>query len=150
MYELRWNPFLKWWVIESSESQKKPLIPEDYYPFCLVSDKVPNDYEVLSYDNDWTVLKPNPLEISSDFLSTIYKTAKSFGKCEVILYSPVHNSSLGEISLLQVEKLMDLWVERYNFILLYVIQKLRNLTLVQRQSLGPMGIQHHLRRKLKN
>lgn len=113
MYELRWNPVLKWWVMVSSERQNRPLTPEDYCPFCPESDKVPDDYVVLSYPNDWPILREDPPEVSPEG-SPIYKRAKSYGKCEVILYSPNHNTSLGELSLEQIEKLFKLWVERYN------------------------------------
>jgi UDPglucose--hexose-1-phosphate uridylyltransferase len=112
MYELRWNPVLKWWVMVSSERQNRPLTPDDYCPFCPGSDKIPEDYEVLSYENDWPILLPNPPEVTpSD--SPIFRNAKSYGKCEVILYSPEHDSSLGDLSLENIEKLIELWVDKY-------------------------------------
>ncbi len=111
MYELRWNPVLKWWVMVSSERQNRPVLPEGYCPFCPGSGKVPEDYDVFSYQNDWPIMKPNPPEVFSS--SSFYKVAKSYGKCEVILYSPDHNSSLGQLPLKQIEKLVNLWTERY-------------------------------------
>jgi UDPglucose--hexose-1-phosphate uridylyltransferase len=112
MYELRWNPVLKWWVMVSSERQKRPLTPTDYCPFCPGSDKVPPNYEVLSYDNDWPILSPEPPEVTP-LDSSFYRNAKSYGKCEVILYSPRHKSSLGELSLDNIKKLIDLWADKY-------------------------------------
>ncbi len=112
MYELRWNPVLKWWVMVSSERQNRPLTPKDYCPFCPGSGKVPDDYGVLSYDNDWPILSSLPPEVEPTN-SSIFKNAKSYGKCEVILYSPEHNSSLGELSGESIEKLIDLWVDKY-------------------------------------
>jgi UDPglucose--hexose-1-phosphate uridylyltransferase len=112
MYELRWNPVLKWWVMVSSERQNRPLTPHDYCPFCLGSGKIPDNYEVLSYENDWPILSPDPPEVN--FVdSSIFKNAQSYGKCEVILYSPKHDSSLGELSLDNIEKLINLWVDKY-------------------------------------
>jgi UDPglucose--hexose-1-phosphate uridylyltransferase len=112
MYELRWNPVLKWWVMVSSERQNRPLTPDDYCPFCPGSDKIPEDYEVLSYENDWPILLPNPPEVTPPD-SPIFRNAKSYGKCEVILYSPEHDSSLGDLSLENIEKLIELWVAKY-------------------------------------
>jgi UDPglucose--hexose-1-phosphate uridylyltransferase len=112
MYELRWNPVLKWWVMVSSERQNRPLTPDDYCPFCPGSGKIPDDYEVLSYENDWPILQPDPPEVNFKD-SSIFKNAKSFGKCEVILYSPEHDSSLGDLSLENIEKLIELWVDKY-------------------------------------
>jgi UDPglucose--hexose-1-phosphate uridylyltransferase len=112
MYELRWNPVLKWWVMVSTERQDRPLIPKDYCPFCPGSDKVPDGYEVLSYDNDWPILSPEPPGVKSTG-SSIFKNAKSYGKCEVVLYSPEHKSSLGELSTENIRKLIELWVKKY-------------------------------------
>lgn len=112
MYELRWNPVLKWWVMVSTERQNRPLTPEDYCPFCPGSDKVPNEYEVMSYDNDWPILSQEPSEVKPTG-SSIFKNAKSYGKCEVILYSPEHDNSLGELSIDNIKKLIELWVKKY-------------------------------------
>jgi UDPglucose--hexose-1-phosphate uridylyltransferase len=112
MYELRWNPVLKWWVMVSSERQNRPLTPKDYCPFCPGSDKVPENYDVFPYDNDWPILNPDPPEVEPTG-SALFKNAKSYGKCEVILYSPEHKSSLGKLSDKNIEKLIELWVKKY-------------------------------------
>jgi UDPglucose--hexose-1-phosphate uridylyltransferase len=96
----------------SSKRQNRPLVPTDYCPFCPGSDKVPRNYEVLSYDNDWPILSPEPPEVTP-LDSSFYRNAKSYGKCEVILYSPRHKSSLGELSLDNIKKLIDLWADKY-------------------------------------
>jgi UDPglucose--hexose-1-phosphate uridylyltransferase len=112
MYELRWNPVLKWWVMVSTERQNRPLTPADHCPFCPESDKVPDEYDVFSYDNDWPILSPLPPEVTP-VDSSIFKNARSFGKCEVVLYSPEHGSSLGELSEENISKLIELWVKKY-------------------------------------
>ncbi len=73
--------------------------------------KVP-DYEVLKYDNDFPALTQNPPEpdpVATDF----FKTRPSYGKCEVILYSPGHTATLQELSDGHLEKLVNLWCERF-------------------------------------
>ncbi len=112
MYELRWNPVLKWWVMVSTERQNRPLTPKDYCPFCPGSNRVPDEYEVFPYDNDWPILNPEPPEINPTG-SPLFKNAKSYGKCEVILYSPEHKSSLGKLTKENIEKLIELWVKKY-------------------------------------
>ena len=42
----------------------------------------------------------------------MFKTAPSIGKCEVILYSPDHNTTLSELSAEHITKLVILWQER--------------------------------------
>lgn len=112
MAELRWNPILKDWVMNVSSRQKRPNMPKDFCPFCPGSGKVPDNYEVLKYDNDFPALSANPPE-PDDVANELYKTAPLRGKCEVILYSPNHTQTLPELSAPHVRKLVDLWCERF-------------------------------------
>ena len=112
MAELRYNPLLNDWVMVSADRSKRPDMPKDFCPFCPGSGKVPEDYDVLKYDNDFPILSPNPPE-PDDIGSELYKTAKSYGKCEVILYSPEHNGKFYELELEHIKKLVNLWKERF-------------------------------------
>ncbi|MDL2288571.1 galactose-1-phosphate uridylyltransferase [Oscillospiraceae bacterium OttesenSCG-928-F05] len=112
MAELRYNPFLGDWVMVASHRQNRPQMPADWCPFCPGSGKVPDDYTVYKYDNDFPALSPNPPE--PDAVATeFFATAESYGKCEVILYSPDHTAKLQDLSDSHVKKLVDLWAERY-------------------------------------
>ena len=42
-----------------------------------------------------------------------FKVRPSYGKCEVILYSPGHNTAVTELSDSHMKKLVDLWCERF-------------------------------------
>lgn len=53
MAELRWHPLIQDWVMINSNRQNRPQMPKDWCPFCPGSGKVPDDYEVLKYDNDF-------------------------------------------------------------------------------------------------
>ena len=111
MSELRWNPFSKDWVMIAGNRQGRPQMPKDFCPFCPRFGKVP-DYEVLKYDNDFPALTQNPPE--PDPVATgFFKTRPSYGKCEVILYSPGHTATLQELSDGHLEKLVNLWCERF-------------------------------------
>ena len=112
MSEFRYNPLLDDWTIVAGNRQSRPDMPKDYCAFCIGSGKVPDNYDVLMYENDWPSMKPIPDEpddISTDF----YKTAKSYGKAEVILYSPNHNDSIYDLSDEHVLKIVNLWQERF-------------------------------------
>ncbi|MFY9295772.1 MAG: galactose-1-phosphate uridylyltransferase [Caldicoprobacterales bacterium] len=113
MAELRWNPLLRDWTMVAANRQNRPDMPKDFCPFCPGSGKVPEDYDVYKYDNDFPVLSQNPPK-PDDIGSEFYKVREAYGKCEVILYSPDHNTSLCELSVEHIKKLVDLWVERFN------------------------------------
>ena len=73
---------------------------------------MPDDYTVLAYNNDFPALMPEPPE-PDPVGSELYRTEKAYGKCEVILYSPNHTATLPELSVPHIEKLIDLWTERF-------------------------------------
>ncbi len=111
MAELRWHPLTKDWVMIASHRQGRPQMPKDWCPFCPSGGKVP-DYDVMMYPNDFPALSPNPPEadpVATDF----FKTAPSYGKCEVILYSPEHTITLPELPVTHLRRLVDLWTERF-------------------------------------
>lgn len=112
MAELRWHPLTQDWVMIASNRQERPQMPKDWCPFCPGSGKVPDDYDVYCYDNDFPALSqtpPEPDDVQTDF----FKTAPSYGKCEVILYSPGHTVTLPQLSDDHVEKLVNLWCSRF-------------------------------------
>ena len=113
MAELRFNPLTKDWVMIASHRQDRPQMPKDWCPFCPGSGKVPENYDVYKYDNDFPALSQNP-PIPDDVATDIYKTKPAYGKCEVILYSPNHTITLPELPQAHIRKLVDLWTERFS------------------------------------
>lgn len=114
MAELRWHPFTRDWVMIASHRQARPQMPKDWCPFCPgpQNDKVPADYDVYKYDNDFPALSATPPE-PDDVANGFFQTAPAYGKCEVILYSPGHTVKLHELSDAHVGKLVELWAERF-------------------------------------
>lgn len=112
MAELRFNPLTKDWVMIASHRQDRPQMPKDWCPFCPGSGKVPENYDVYKYDNDFPALSQNP-PVPDDVATDIYKTKPAYGKCEVILYSPNHTITLPELPQAHIRKLVDLWTERF-------------------------------------
>ncbi|HOJ11164.1 MAG TPA: galactose-1-phosphate uridylyltransferase [Clostridiales bacterium] len=112
MAELRWHPLIKDWVIIASHRQNRPQMPKDWCPFCPGSGKVPDNFDVLKYDNDFPSLSQNP-SIPDNVPTKFYKMKEAYGKCEVILYSPQHTITLPQLPVEHVKKLVDLWTERF-------------------------------------
>ena len=118
MAELRWNPMIRDWVIIASHRQNRPDMPKNWCPFCPGEDngKVPPTYDVFEYDNDFPALSQNPpaMDFPADSdASDIYKVAPSYGKCEVILFSPDHHGRLCDLPHEHIVKIVGLWVERF-------------------------------------
>ena len=112
MAELRYDPLTSDWIMIASHRQGRPQMPKDWCPFCPGSGKVPDEFDVFMYENDFPALSQTPAprdDVKTDF----YEMADSYGKCEVILYSPEHTITLPELPDPHVRKLVDLWIERY-------------------------------------
>jgi UDPglucose--hexose-1-phosphate uridylyltransferase len=112
MTELRWNPTVREWVSTASHRQGRPQMPEDWCPFCPGSGRVPDQYDVLIYPNDFpafTIPPPPPAIAGDDF----YKVRPSRGKCDVVLYSSDHRTSLPQLSVDHLVKLVRLWRSRF-------------------------------------
>lgn len=107
---LRYNPLLGTWTMVAANRQQRPHLPKDFCPFCPGSGKVPKNYEVLKYNNDFPALSNQPDEISKH---PFYDVAPAYGYCEVILYSPDHHAKLYDLSDDHLFKLVCLWKERF-------------------------------------
>jgi UDPglucose--hexose-1-phosphate uridylyltransferase len=111
MAELRWNPLLKTWTISAPERQDRPQMPKDWCPFCPGSGRVPDEYDVLNYDNDFPILSQKPEEpINSN--SDLYPSKEAYGKSEIILYSSEHKKNFHGLPLAQIIKVVHLWTDR--------------------------------------
>ncbi|TDQ41454.1 galactose-1-phosphate uridylyltransferase [Aureibacillus halotolerans] len=113
MAELRYNPLLDDWTMVSAKRQNRPDMPKDFCPFCPGSGKVPDNYDVLLYPNDFPVLSQTPPE-PDDVGGGVYKTKKAYGQCEVILYSPDHQATMPDLSRQHMNQLIDLWSNTYD------------------------------------
>ena len=112
MSELRFNPLLRTYTMVASNRQGRPQMPKDWCPFCPGSGKVPDQYTVLVYPNDFPALSATPPK--PDIESTgLYQAEESYGVCEVILFSPDHFASLHSLPLAHLCQLVVLWKERF-------------------------------------
>jgi len=87
-------------------------MPTDWCPFDPGSGRVPDDYDVYIYPNDFPAFSIPPAEPSIEG-DELYRVARSYGKCDVVLYHPDHNTSLPELSVAHITKLVRLWRKRF-------------------------------------
>jgi UDPglucose--hexose-1-phosphate uridylyltransferase len=112
MTELRWNPTMREWVSTASHRQDRPQMPADWCPFCPGSGRVPDHYDCYIYPNDFAAFSipaPAPAIQGDDF----YRVRRSHGKCDVVLYAAEHTTSLPQLPLNHLVKLVQLWRHRF-------------------------------------
>ncbi len=98
MSELRWHPLLEQWVVVTAHRQERPQMPSDWCPFCPGSGRVPDNYDVLIYPNDFPAFS--------------FGEPNCQGACDVVLYSPEHDKLPSQLPLSQWEKIVALWTRR--------------------------------------
>lgn len=119
MSELRWNPLLGEWLATATARQNRTFLPPaDFCPLCPTKEggfptEIPEtNYDIVVFENQFPSLSPNPPEpaIAGD---DFYRTEKSFGECEVVVYTPHHNSTLASEPVEQIYKLVQVWTDRF-------------------------------------
>lgn len=119
MSELRWNPLLGEWVATATHRQDRTFLPpDDYCPLCPTKPggfptEVPDsNYDIVVFENRFPSLRSTP-DTPSLAGSELYPVRPSQGVCEVVLYSPNHNTSLAQEPVNQIYKLIQVWTDRY-------------------------------------
>jgi len=97
--ELRYDPLLRNWVMYASHRQVRTYLPAaDDCPLCPTRPGHPSeipeaDYEVVVFDNRFPALTGN-------------------GRCEVVCYTPDHNSSFAQLSPQRVSLLLEALIDQ--------------------------------------
>jgi UDPglucose--hexose-1-phosphate uridylyltransferase len=117
--ELRWNPLLGEWVATATHRQNRTFLPpEDFCPLCPTKPggfptEVPeSSYDIVAFENLFPSLRPVPEEPAVEG-SDLYPVMPSQGECEVLLYSPNHDTTLAGEPVEQIDKLVRVWTDRF-------------------------------------
>jgi UDPglucose--hexose-1-phosphate uridylyltransferase len=89
---------LEQWVVISAHRQDRPQMPADWCPFCPGSGRVPDQYDVHLYSNDFPAFS--------------FDDSAAPGACDVVLYSSEHTRLPSELPVEQWEKVVALWTRR--------------------------------------
>lgn len=129
-WEERWHPLREEWVIIAAHRQDRPwsggtvtreestLAP--YVPDCYlcpgnsrVSGAVNPQYEqTFVFDNDHPCVSMEaPSETAAH--SEIYRSRPAQGIARVVCYSPKHNLTLAELTVDEIQQLVNVWREQY-------------------------------------
>ena len=118
MSELRWNPMLGEWVVTATHRQGRTFLPPaDFCPLCPTKPggfptEVPEpSYDLVVFENRFPSFSPRPPAPSIEG-TELYPVEPSAGVCEVVLYSPDHDSTLARQPVEQIHKLVRVWKDR--------------------------------------
>ena len=119
MSELRWNPLLGEWVITATHRQDRTFLPpDDYCPLCPTRPggfptEIPaENYDIVTFENKFPSLQRSLIEPAVEG-NDLHPVTASQGICEVVVYTPNHKSSLAQESLTQINKLVQVWTDRF-------------------------------------
>lgn len=119
MSELRYNPLLGEWLATATHRQDRTFLPPpDFCPLCPTAPdgfptEIPEaDYDIVVFENKFPSLSPQPPEPAVTG-SEFYPVEKAFGECEVVVYTPRHNSTLAQEPVEQIYKLVQVWTDRF-------------------------------------
>jgi UDPglucose--hexose-1-phosphate uridylyltransferase len=85
-------------------------MPANWCPFCPGSGRVPDDYDVFLYPNDFPALDQSGEPF--DPVPELFKTTGARGACDVVLYHPSHTRRPSELPPEHWRKIIDLWASR--------------------------------------
>ena len=118
MSELRWNPFLREWVITATHRQDRTFLPpRDYCPLCPTKPGSPPteidrpDFDIAVFENRFPSLRPVPEEPAVDG-TALMPVRPSIGACEVVVYTARHDGTLADASVEHIERLIAVWAHR--------------------------------------
>ena len=112
MMELRHNPITDEWVLVSSDRQKRPVQPStNTCPLCPGGAEFDRNYDLAVFDNRFPSLEIDAPDVERPD-EKVFKNDPSFGKCEVVMYTSNHNSSMSRMPIGQIEKLVYVWEDR--------------------------------------
>jgi UDPglucose--hexose-1-phosphate uridylyltransferase len=118
MSELRWNPLLEEWVITATHRQDRTFLPpRKHCPLCPTRPGGPSTeieretFEIVVFENRFPSLHrdPPPPAVEGTALVPVRPAA---GACEVVVYTPEHDTSLGQLAASHVEHLITAWAHR--------------------------------------
>ncbi|MBV9302955.1 MAG: galactose-1-phosphate uridylyltransferase [Acidobacteriaceae bacterium] len=110
MQQLRWNALLQQWVVVSTHRQDRPQMPSNWCPFDPGSGRVPDNYEVYLYPNDFPAFSPDTEPFHPE--AGLFAETGARGACDVVLYSPEHTLPPSKLTVDRWRQIVDLWAER--------------------------------------
>ena len=90
--DVRSDPYLHTIVHVVDARQARPNLPSTGCPFCPGGREAPEPYDVRWFENRWPAMAGE--------------------RCEVVLYTPVHDATFASLGVAGARKVIDLWAQR--------------------------------------
>jgi UDPglucose--hexose-1-phosphate uridylyltransferase len=107
------------WIITATHRQDRTFFPpKDYCPLCPTKrgsfpTEIPaEDYDIVVFDNKFPSLQKNPPEPAIDG-SDLEPVRPAVGACEVVCFTPNHESTLAAQSVDRIYHLIQVWTDRF-------------------------------------
>lgn len=111
MLERRYSVLTGEWIVVSAYTQQRPTNPTAECPLCVGGAEFSEPYDLCSFDNKYPSLKVDAPDVPTGERTRLKSSAK--GKCEVVVYTLEHESSMSLMPVHQIEKLVRMWIDRY-------------------------------------
>ena len=119
MSELRWNPLYGEWTVTATHRQDRTFFPPPgYCPLCptqpggFPTEIAEPTYDIVVFQNKFPSFQSNPPAPAVEG-TELYQVDLAQGVCEVVVYTPEHNSSLAQQPTTQIYKLLQVWQDRF-------------------------------------
>jgi UDPglucose--hexose-1-phosphate uridylyltransferase len=107
------------WVATATHRQTRTFLPPaDFCPLCPTKPggfptEIPEPtYDIVAFENRFPSLQPAPPPPAVE-ATELYPVRPGQGLCEVLVYTPNHNSTLAAEPVEQIYKLIQVWTDRF-------------------------------------
>ncbi len=121
MSERRFDPTTGEWVTFATHRQDRMFLPPaELCPLCPGTDGAPGaselgdtPFDIAVFDNRFASMQPHPRapDVASTALMPVQPTR---GRCEVVVYSARHDTTLAGAGYQTARMLVDVWADRYD------------------------------------
>lgn len=115
--QLRFDPLTSEWITVASHRQQRAFLPPAHAcPLCPTSEdnlsELPDLFDVAVFENKGPAFGPEVANIEEPNGKRFGFATTAFGRCEVVVFSPEHQGSLGAMSVERIETVIGAWMNR--------------------------------------
>ena len=116
--EVRFDRLTGEWVAVAAHRQSRTYLPPaDQCPVCPSTDtrasEIPaGDFDVVVFENRFPSLGPALGELPDDGAQLWGSPSPAFGRCEVVVFTPEHNASFGQLPYERARTVVEAWAQR--------------------------------------